>query len=172
SVGATVDDVPVFVERRRPWFYGLPVLSSGLVKVALHGGGPAVTLEDLDRSRHDPDDPDGSVDRVDPSLLAQLSESTRRVLPGLVPEPVATERCVYDNSSDGNFVVDRIGSVVIGAGTSGHGFKFAPLLGELMADLATGTDHDPELGSPEDLAPFSLARLRMSGGTGGKTVHR
>jgi glycine/D-amino acid oxidase-like deaminating enzyme len=75
---------------------------------------------------------------------------------------VATERCVYDNSADGNFVIDRVGDVVVGSGTSGHGFKFAPLLGELLADLATGADHRPELGSADDLAPFSLARLRTT----------
>ena len=182
--GATVDGLPVFVERRRPWFYGLPVRSSGLMKVALHGGGPAVSLEDLDGrrnghgdrdddvAREDDVDREDAVDRPDPGLVAQLTEAARRVLPGLVPEPVATERCVYDNSADGNFVLDRIGGVVIGAGTSGHGFKFAPLLGELLADLATGADHHRELGRPDDLAPFSLARLRSSGGTGGPTIHR
>jgi sarcosine oxidase len=51
---------------------------------------------------------------------------------------VATERCVYDNSTDTDFVLDRVGRVVVGCGTSGHGFKFGPLLGELLADLAEG----------------------------------
>ena len=49
---------------------------------------------------------------------------------------MATERCVYDNSADTDFVLDRVGSVVVGCGTSGHAFKFGPLLGELLADLA------------------------------------
>ena len=51
---------------------------------------------------------------------------------------MATERCVYDNSADTDFVLDRVGDVVVGCGTSGHGFKFGPLLGELLADLAEG----------------------------------
>jgi len=53
---------------------------------------------------------------------------------------VATERCVYDNSADADFVLDRAGSVVVGCGTSGHGFKFGPYLGELLADLAEQTE--------------------------------
>jgi sarcosine oxidase len=75
-----------------------------------------------------------------------------RLLPTLRPVPVATERCVYDNSADTDFVLDRIGDVVIGCGTSGHGFKFGPLLGELLADLATGAT--PRV----DLSPFRLDR--------------
>jgi sarcosine oxidase len=68
---------------------------------------------------------------------------------------VRTERCVYDNSPDEDFIVDRVGRVVIGSGTSGHGFKFGPLLGEWLADLATGQDADPA-------ARFSLGRLRAN----------
>jgi glycine/D-amino acid oxidase-like deaminating enzyme len=69
---------------------------------------------------------------------------------------VATERCVYDNSADTDFVLDRVGNVVVGCGTSGHGFKFGPLLGELLADLAEGTT--PTF----DLRPFRLDRMNRS----------
>jgi sarcosine oxidase len=62
-----------------------------------------------------------------------------RLLPGLDPRPVGSERCFYDNSPDEGFVIDRVGRVVIGAGTSGHGFKFGPLWGVLLAALALGT---------------------------------
>ena len=62
-------------------------------------------------------------------LLGALCGAVRRLLPGLDPTPVATERCVYDNSDDTDFVLDRIGSIVVGCGTSGHGFKFGPLWG-------------------------------------------
>ena len=53
----SVDEMPVFVERRRPWFYGLPVVSEGLMKVSLHGAGPAVGLDELagKAERGDPD---------------------------------------------------------------------------------------------------------------------
>jgi sarcosine oxidase len=162
--------IPVFVERRRPWFYGLPVAANGLVKISLHGAGPAVTLEDLDTG-YDPEDP-GAVDVPDPALLAQLSDSARRILRGFAPEPVASERCLYDNSADGDFVLDRIGDIVIGAGTSGHGFKFAPLLGELLADLALGVAPHREFGSPADLERFASGRLRSIGHGAGPTIHR
>jgi len=67
------------------------------------------------------------------------------MLPAWEGDVVATERCVYDNSPDRDFIVDRVGRVVIGAGTSGHGFKFGPVLGEGLADLAMGLPCAPEL---------------------------
>ena len=74
-------------------------------------------------------------------------------LPGFGPDLARIERCIYDNSPDEDFIVDRVGRVAIGSGTSGHGFKFGPLLGEWLADLATEGDTDP-------LARrFSLGRL-------------
>ena len=71
---------------------------------------------------------------------------------------MATERCVYDNSADTDFVLDRIGSVVVGCGTSGHGFKFGPLLGQVLADLAEGVP------PPVDLSPFRIDRPVGSSG--------
>lgn len=131
--------VPVFVERADPWCYGLPVPGTGRVKLALHGDGPTVTADRF---------PTGP----DPARLARLEAAARRRLPGHGPLE-AGERCPYDWSPDGRFVADRVGRVVVGAGTSGHGFKFGLLLGELLADLATGTA--PSV----DPAPFALARL-------------
>jgi sarcosine oxidase len=49
-----------------------------------------------------------------------------------------SETCLYTNTPDEDFVLDRIGPVVIGSPCSGHGFKFAPLVGRILADLATG----------------------------------
>jgi sarcosine oxidase len=59
---------------------------------------------------------------------------------------VSGERCIYDNTPDEDFIIDRIGNVVIGCGTSGHGFKFGPLLGEWLACLATGASDGPDEG--------------------------
>ena len=66
------------------------------------------------------------------ALLAELAATH---VPGLPPEVVKTERCVYDNSPDEDFFVDRVGNIVVGSGTSGHGFKFGPLLGSRLAAL-------------------------------------
>ena len=74
-----------------------------------------------------------------------------------MPDLVRTERCVYDNSPDEDFIVDRVGRIVIGSGTSGHGFKFGPLLGEWLADLATGREPDAAV------RRFSLGRFASAG---------
>jgi sarcosine oxidase len=81
-----------------------------------------------------------------------LAEHSARLLPSYHVEPVSTERCFYDTTADGDFVLDRVGRLVIGAGTTGHGFKFGPLFGELLADLAM--DVVPSV----DLARFSARR--------------
>jgi sarcosine oxidase len=162
-VVGTVAALPVFVERDRPWFYGLPDLAAGLMKVSLHGAGPPVSLAELDGP--------GPFERPDHDLVAELRAAARRLLPGLRPEPVSTERCVYDDTPDGDFVIDRVGRIVIGSGTSGHGFKFAPLLGEMLADLATGVPHAPDLGQAADLGRFRADRLGAAGPGGGPTVH-
>ncbi len=142
--------LPVFIEWGDTMVYGLPVFGSGAhagtFKVSHHT--PGRTLHD-----YDPSAPTPSLDHDDPARLDTLTDAVRRLLPGLNPEPVATERCVYDNSADTDFVLDRVGNVVVGCGTSGHGFKFGPLLGELLADLAVGTP--PGL----DLSPFRIDRI-------------
>ena len=138
---------PVFIEWGDAMIYGLPVPGggphAGLYKLSHHTTGT-----DLDA--YDPTGPEPDGD--DPALLASLTAAAERLLPGLQPEPVATERCMYDNSADGDFIMDRVGPVVVGCATSGHGFKFGPLLGELLADLAEGSD--PAL----DLGRFGLDR--------------
>jgi sarcosine oxidase len=147
--------LPVFIEWGADMIYGLPVFGAGA-----HGGSykvshhtPGRRLEDFDP---DPLDPGPWGD--DPALLARLTDAVRRLLPGLDPTPVATERCVYDNSIDQDFVIDRVGGVVVGCGTSGHGFKFGPLFGEVLADLADG--RTPSI----DIARFRLDRAGSSEG--------
>ncbi len=141
--------LPVFIEWGDDMIYGLPVpgegAHGGTYKVSHHTPGTP-----LDSDGFDPVDPAPFAD--DPALVATLGTAVRRLLPALLPEPVETERCVYDNSSDGDFVLDRVGNVVVGCGTGGHAFKFGPLLGELLADLADGTDPVPHRGR------FSLRR--------------
>lgn len=104
--------------------YGLPTPGSGTYKLGLHAPGPLV-------------DPVAVELSVDADAVETLRATAAQLLPGL-GEIVATERCFYDNTPDEDFVIDRIGNVVIGSGTSGHGFKFAPLIGETLSALAVG----------------------------------
>lgn len=67
--------------------------------------------------------------------------------------PHGSERCPWTMTPDAGFAVGTHGSVVIAAGCSGHAFKFSPLFGELLADLAEGRDLWP------DAAPWSLERF-------------
>jgi sarcosine oxidase len=146
--GATPEErPPIFIEWGADMIYGLPVpeggARGGTYKVSHHTPGT-----DLGG-----DDPAGTAPLDDdPGLLALLTGAVRRLLPSLDPDPVHTERCVYDNSADTDFILARTGRIVVGCGTSGHGFKFGPLLGELLADLADGAT--PSI----DLRPFGLRR--------------
>jgi sarcosine oxidase len=119
--------LPVFIEWDEPSYYGLPTPGQRSYKLAEHGTGPAVDPTDEQRSL-----------APDPVVADRLRAAAARVLPGFRSEPVAHETCLYDNTPDRDFIVDRIGRLIVGAGTSGHGFKFAPLLGEALACLALG----------------------------------
>jgi sarcosine oxidase len=145
-------EAPIFICHADRAPYGLPVPGSELYKIGLHPSGPV----------SDPDKQDQSEDRY---LIRKLSEIAAKYLPGYDAGPVATERCIYDNSPDEDFVVDRVGNVVIGSGTSGHGFKFGPLFGEWLADLATDTSDAlaPDLRQRFALSRFSPAREAWSG---------
>ncbi len=118
-------DLPIFIRHGARSPYGLPVPRSSLYKIGIHPGGP-------------PADPDRQDQGPDQEQAGRLDRLARRYLPGLDPRPVRIETCIYDNTPDEDFVIDRAGQIVIGSGTSGHGFKFGPLLGEWLADLAAG----------------------------------
>jgi monomeric sarcosine oxidase len=110
-------------------WYAVPMVGDAPgVKVAAHIPGRAV------------DPAEGPFDQIDPAQDAQAAEYVRTRLPGLEPTRLGSETCLYTMSADEDFVLDREGPVVVGAGCSGHAFKFGPLLGEMLADLALGKD--------------------------------
>ncbi len=115
--------LPIFIDFTDPAVYGLPTPGSDLYKIAVHHGGPAI----------DPDAPFAPV----PGAVAALRDAIARWLPG--GELVDIDVCPYDNTADERFIVRRIDGIVVGAGTSGHTFKFGPLLGEQLAALVA--DH-------------------------------
>lgn len=104
--------------------YGLATPGEG-VKVGFHGVGPVT-------------DPDRRTYRPEPAQLAALRDYVRTWLPGLDPDAFVPVSCTYTTTPDHDFVLDRRDGLVVGAGFSGHGFKFAPAVGRVLADLATG----------------------------------
>jgi sarcosine oxidase len=96
----------------------------GHFKVAIHRSGPPV-------------DPDERSFDADPVRVARVTDFTRTRFAPARPTG-ATETCLYTNTPDEDFVLDRRGPIVIGSPCSGHGFKFTPLIGRILADLATG----------------------------------
>jgi sarcosine oxidase len=116
--------LPIFIDFTEPAVYGLPTPGSDLYKIAVHHGGRAI-------------DPD-TVFAPAPEAVAALRRAIERWLPGA--ELVDIDVCPYDNTPDENFIVERIDGMVVGAGTSGHAFKFGPLLGEQLAELVLDRD--------------------------------
>jgi sarcosine oxidase len=82
----------------------------------------------------DPDQPPGP----DPELVVQMRAAAARFFPTAESEPAAVETCLYTNTDDERFVLERHGRIVVGSACSGHGFKFAPVVGERLADLVIG----------------------------------
>ncbi|WP_240674850.1 FAD-dependent oxidoreductase [Cellulomonas endophytica] len=103
--------------------YGMLTPGEGL-KVGLHGTGPVV-----DPDRRPP---------VDPGRLAALQEHVRRWFPGLDADRPAPISCTYTSTPTEDFVLERVGPLVVAAGFSGHGFKFVPAVGETLASLVDG----------------------------------
>ncbi len=126
AAGGVPDEWPSFIHHEHPWRYGLLSPGQG-VKVAGHHEG-SVT---------DPDRRDGVLDAA---KVEQIERYVERWLPGLVPQATVGNTCLYTTTSTEQFVVDRVGPVVVGSPCSGHGFKFTPYLGKVLADLATAPE--------------------------------
>jgi sarcosine oxidase len=105
------------------------------------------------REPMDPDDPDRATHPEDEAILRAFAA---RYFPGGAGPTILLKACIFTNSPDEHFVIDRLpdaSQVSIAAGFSGHGYKFCSLVGEVMADLALdgATSHDIGL--------FSLSRF-------------
>jgi sarcosine oxidase len=82
--------------------------------------------------------------RIDPANQARIIDYVERYLPGLVPSPYATTTCLFTNTANEDFLVDGVDGITLVSPCSGHGAKFAPLIGDIAADVATGTGRAPE----------------------------
>ena len=106
--------------------YGFPTLDRRGVKIAEHSFAEPVGGDVRERA----------IELRDIAHVRELVESAF----GDLGAPVESKVCYYPMSRDGHFILDRVDNIVIGAGLSGHGFKFAPALGEALADLALGRE--------------------------------
>jgi monomeric sarcosine oxidase len=121
---------PIFIYRdEADHFYGLPAGRDGEVPGAVKLGEHHVGVVTTASGR------DGIVDPVGRDRATAFAA---RRLPGLDPEPVGEISCLYTTTASEDFILDRQGPFVIASPCSGHGAKFAPLLGEILADLAAG----------------------------------
>lgn len=117
----TADLPPTLVDWGDPSVYALHDPVHGL-KVGEHIAGPAT-------------DPD-AAGVPDTASVARLEEWVRARYRTVDPVPVGAETCIYTNTDDEHFELARHGGIVIGSACSGHGFKFSPLIGQRLADLA------------------------------------
>jgi monomeric sarcosine oxidase len=136
-----VGTFPIFLAEMQ--CYGFPMHGHGLLKIASHVTGATV-------------DPDAGYE-PDQEEIAYVRDFIRRVLPkaaGL--EVTLVDRCMYDMTPDEDFILDTLPGaprVIVGSGFSGHGFKFGPLIGEVLAAVALG--EEPAF----PLERFQLARF-------------
>lgn len=108
------------------WFptavYGMLTPGEG-VKAGWHAAGPVV-------------DPDRRSFQPDPQLTAAIVRYARDWLPGVDSAHFTEVTCTYTSTPDSRFTLERFGPIVVGAGFSGHGFKFTPVVGRILAGLA------------------------------------
>jgi sarcosine oxidase len=139
-----VGRLPVFIHfTPNGDFYGMPNLNGQGVKAAQHHGGAVTTPETVGRAFTPQDEKKirGYLSRHLPSANGPLRDATI---------------CLYTNTRDSHFIIDRhpaYSNVWIAGGFSGHGFKFAPVVGESLAAMVTGQCARPEM------AMFGLSRL-------------
>jgi sarcosine oxidase len=81
---------------------------------------------------------------VDPANRARIVDHVRQYLPGLVPEPYAETTCLFTSTPSEDFLVDRVDGITLVSPCSGHGAKFAPLIGDIAANVATGESPAPD----------------------------
>jgi sarcosine oxidase len=114
-------------------FYGMPAVGDVGLKIGL-SAGPPTTAHTIRRT-------------VDPEEIALLRDVLDRYMPGASGEEVRHITCMCTYTRDMDFVIDHHpehGQIVIACGMSGRGYKFAPVVGEVLADLAVNgvTRHD------------------------------
>ena len=133
-----IEQFPVFgLEVKQGRFYGFPDYEGrGLKLGCYHHFGEQVDPDDFDRA-------------VSPEDEALLRDFIGQYLPAALGSTLALQTCLFTNTPDGHFILDRhpeYPQVLLASGFSGHGFKFASVVGEIMADLVEHKESDYDLG--------------------------
>jgi len=139
-----------FFESDTGGYYGFPSIDERGLKLARHSGGIEIV---------DPLELDRSLDAEERACVAGF---LRKHLPQVSEQATDHTVCMYTVTSDSHFIIDHAQAderIVYAAGLSGHGFKFASALGELLAQMACGETHG------YDLTQFS-ARPRINANEG------
>lgn len=140
--------LPIYLfetRREHPVIYGFPLTGADQdgVKVGVHGSNELCTPETICRA-------------IRPADESFIRDRLAETLPLLAGRLVRAETCLYTMTPDENFILGphpHHPSVILAAGFSGHGFKFAPVIGEILSELVTSGK------SSYDLAMFSPARF-------------
>ena len=146
----TPDKMPVFIaDSDIGGIYGFPCVDGVSLKVANHQDGDVVDLDTVDRTTHEGEN-------------ADVVALATHLFPDVTPEVVKSAVCLYMMTPDTDFILDRhpaLPNVAIGAGFSGHGFKFAPAVGEVLAHLVTDPAYQAQ-------GRFQLSRFETAGVAG------
>ncbi len=127
-------------------FYVVPDVDGNGLKAAIHHEGQLTSVDVLDRT-------------VSPYDVARLRGLLAEWAPFLDGPPVDAKVCMYTNTPDGHFLVGRVPGMertLVAGGGSGHAFKFAPAIGEAIADLVWGSTPriDLSLFRPDRFSPI------------------
>ncbi|MFZ0168424.1 MAG: N-methyl-L-tryptophan oxidase [Candidatus Dormiibacterota bacterium] len=160
----TAPSCPIFLLERGDGgqFYGVPTRDGLTAKAARHHGGELTTAGGLRREIEDGD-------------VGKVREGLAEIVPELALAPLArAATCLYTNTPDLNFVIGQHPSserVSVAAGFSGHGFKFSPVVGEILADLVESGQTTLPIGvfSPARFGPHQSGGNGISGSGGSPT---
>jgi sarcosine oxidase len=137
----------VYMHAPEGGFYAFPSYGGAGFKIGkYHHLGQQVDPDTMDRDCHDEDE------RI-------LREGVRHYFPDADGPTLAMKTCLFTNTRDEHFIIDRAAGsrITVAAGFSGHGFKFCSVVGEILAELALdgATRHDISLFAPNRLRVVS-----------------
>jgi sarcosine oxidase len=136
-------DYPLWYEFGPKLYYGFPPEERGSIKVS------------VDEDRHIFPSPGQCNYQPDTAILDQIGTFLQNRFNGVVqPKAFNPSTCLYTVSADEQLILDRLGfhNIAIFTGDSGRAFKFTPLFGRILVDLATTGK------TPYDISPFSITR--------------